>query len=127
MVSPRLAAPGAVFDPSSRHARDVHLPVPVPGLTAVQRALALPVGAAVREPRPGQPGPSPPPALVVPVAEQVDLSALEAAAPHREPARRRVVRPRMFPAARGRVERAQPEALDDGSPDVRSPRRARRT
>ena len=67
--------------------REVDHPVFRPGLTAIQRAMTFPVGAAAGNLRPSEPGENPLPAVIGPLAEEVNTPSLEPATPHEKTAR----------------------------------------
>ena len=77
--------------------------------------MTLPVGAAASNVGPGEPGENPLPAVIVPLAEEINTPSLELAMPHQKTARGRSVSPGVFPALRLRVESPKTEAFDDFS------------
>src|SRR6266508_794978 len=93
---------------------EVDHPVFRPGLTVIQRAMTLPVGAAAGNVGPGEPGENPLPAVIVPLAE-INVLSPEPATPHEKTARGRSVSPCVLPAPRLGVESAKTEAFDDFS------------
>src|SRR5450755_2158275 len=96
-------------------AREINHPVFEPGLSAIHGAVTLPVGRPLGDPRPGEPGVNAVPSLILPLAVKIDGSVFKSPVPNLKSARRRSVRPRMFPPRGLRIEGAETKTLDDRS------------
>ena len=87
----------------------------VPGFAAIYGAVTLPVRRPLGDPRPGQPRENVVPSPILPLAVKIDGGAFKSSPPDQEAARRRSVRPRMFPLGDFRIEGAKTESLDGRS------------
>src|SRR5713101_236184 len=96
-------------------AREINHPVFGPGFAAIHRAVTLPVGRPLGDVRPSEPRENVVPSLIFPLAAKIDGLAFKSSAPDQETARRRRVRPRVFPLGGLRIEGAETEALDHRS------------
>src|ERR1700730_2650418 len=95
--------------------REIDHPVFVPGFAAIYGAVTLPVRRPLGDPRPGQPRENVVPSPILPLAVKIDGGAFKSSPPDQEAARRRSVRPRMFPLGDFRIEGAKTESLDGRS------------